>query len=141
MIGRLFAFSCRSVFLLACGVFAGGMVLIGIQFPFVPLAAAGVAAWGRLRRAYGSNWSHGSATIAGLPEIERAGLLAGDGLILGRCLPERPSRWAAVLGLLSPRVGSEAACRMFLAAFFGTKWYADRMIRINQFVPMLTCSP
>jgi type IV secretion system protein VirD4 len=141
MIGKLIAFPCRIVFIMACGVFAFGMVLIGVRFPFVALAVAGVVAWRRLRRGYGSDWSHGSAIIAGLPEIEQAGLLDGDGLILGRCLPERPSRRAAMLGLLSPLVGSEAACRMFLAAFFGTQWYADCMIRVRSYIHLLTCAP
>jgi type IV secretion system protein VirD4 len=141
MIGRLIALLARIVFLVACGVFAWGVVLIGMRFPFVALGVAGLVAWRRLRRGHASNWSHGSAEIAGLPLMERGGLLDDDGLILGRCLPEKPSKPAALLALLSPQFSSETACRMFLAAFFGAQWSAGRMVRTRNHVHLATFAP
>ena len=141
MISRLISFFCRIAFLFAAGVFACGLVMVGVRFPIVILVVLAVIAWHRLRRGHGSNWSHGSATIASLPQIERAGLLADDGLILGRCLPESPSKRAAVLALISPLVSSEVACRMMLAAFFGKGWYADKMVRIRDHVHLATYAP
>ena len=141
MVGKLVAFLCRNVLLLACCFFACTLVLIGMRFPFVAFVAVVAVIWRRLRRRVGSDWSHGSAAVASVAEMERAGMLDGDGLILGRCLPERPSRREAILGLLSPRVSSEAACRRFFAAFFGTHWYSDCMVRVRDYVHLLTCAP
>ena len=141
MIAKLIAFLCRILFILAGGVFAGGCVLIGLRYPWIALAVAAAAAWRRLRRGLGSDWSHGSASIASLPQMENGGLLDGNGLILGRCLPETPAKRAALLGLLSPRVGSETACRTFLAAYFGKQWVADRMVKVRDYVHLATYAP
>ncbi len=92
MISRLLAFLCRIVFLTACGLFALGVVLIGVRFPAAVLIVAAFMAWRRMRRGSGSGWSHGQAKFTSLHEAERGGLLADDGLILGRCLPEKPSK-------------------------------------------------
>ncbi len=141
MITRLFAFLTRIVFLLACALFTLGLILAGLRFPFLALSLAFVVAWRRWRKWQGSAWSHGSATVSGLPEIEKAGLLAEDGLILGRCLPERPSRRAALLGLVNPAVGSKSACRMFLAAFGGRHWIEGRMLRLRSPIHLATYAP
>jgi type IV secretion system protein VirD4 len=141
MVGKLLAFLSRLVFIVACGVFALGGILIGVRFPFVALALALWTAWRRMRRGYGSGWSHGQARTASMQEAERGGLLADHGLILGRCLPDIPSKWTAVRALLSLRVSSDTACRMFLAAFFSKKWLAGRMIRVRTHVHLATFGP
>jgi type IV secretion system protein VirD4 len=141
MLSKLLSFLSRIVFILACGVFALGVVLIGVRFPYVALGLAAWMAWRRMRRIRGSDWSHGQAKIASLQDAERGGLLADDGLILGRCLPEKPTKRAALLALFSAQVSSETACRMFLAAFFGKQWYADRMLRICKYVHLATFAP
>jgi type IV secretion system protein VirD4 len=141
MVGKLLAFLSRLVFIVACGVFALGGILIGVRFPSVALALAVWTAWRRMRRGYGSGWSHGQATTANMQVTERGGLLDDHGLILGRCLPDIPSKWTAVRALLSLRVSSDTACRMFLAAFFSRKWLAGRMIRLASHVHLLTCAP
>lgn len=139
MIGKLTAFLCRIVLVLACNIFGWGVILIGMRFPSVVVAALAYAAWRRLRRGDSSAWSHGSATIAGARDIE--GLLTGEGLILGRCLPEKPSKRRGIFSLISPWIGSETACRTFLAAFFGKQWYADRMIRVRDPIHLATYGP
>ena len=141
MLSRLFAFLTRIVFLLACGLFAVGLVLIGRRFPMIAFALAAWVAWKRLRQWRGSSWSHGSAEFSGLAAMEKGGLLPDDGLILGRCLPEKPSKLAAILGLLNPRILSKSACRLFLAAFFGRGWLADRMIRLRTPIHLATFAP
>ena len=103
-----------------------------------PGGMVGLAAHGA---GHGSHWSHGQARAASLQDAERGGLLADDGLLLGRCLPEKPSKRAAVLALLAPRLGSESACRTFLAAFFGKQWIADRMLRTHTHVHLATIAP
>ena len=51
MIGTLIALLLRIVLILACGVFAAGMVLIGIRYPFIALFVLGWMAWRRMRAA------------------------------------------------------------------------------------------
>lgn len=141
MLSKLLASLSRIVFITACGVFASGVALICVRFPFPALGLAAWMAWRRVRSGQGSDWSHGQARVASLQDAESGNLLAADGLILGRCLPEKPTKRAALLALLSPRVGPETACRMFLAAFFGKQWNADRMIRIRTYVHLATFGP
>src|SRR5262249_49804515 len=81
------------------------------------------------------------ARLASLGEMSAGGLLAEDGLILGRCLAERPSLTQAVRSLLSPFIRTDWACRMFLAAVFGRGWVGSRLMRTKNHVHLLTCSP
>jgi type IV secretion system protein VirD4 len=141
MFGKLLAFLCRIVFLVACALFAVGAVLVLARFPQLLIVWVGLMAWRRMRGYRGSGWSHGAAKISNLQDAERGGLLAEDGLILARCLPEKPPKLAAVFALLSPRMGSAAACRTFLAALYGRRWYAERMLRTRSYVHLLTCAP
>ena len=141
MLGRLLAFPTRMLLIAASGLFALGLLLIGLRFPYLLLLIACVAAWRRLRRWRGSAWSHGSAAVASHADIDRGGLLAEDGLILGSCLPEKPSKRAALLALLSPRVRSGSAVRLFLAAFFSRRWTQDRWLRLASHVHLATFAP
>ena len=54
---------------------------------------------------------------------------------------EKPSLGQAARLLVDPRVGSEVACRMFLAAFHRSRWAAERIIRIHTFCHLLTVAP
>lgn len=141
MLNRLIAFTARLGFILACGCFACGIVMIGMRYPLVAVVLAGLVAWRRLGRHHGSSWTHGSATIASSMQIERAGLMADEGLMLGRCLPDKPSKSAALSALLNPMIGHETACRTFLAAFFSKQWLADRMLRLTSYIHLATYAP
>jgi type IV secretion system protein VirD4 len=141
MLSRLLAALCRLSFVVATSLAFTGLLVLTLRFPaFVLLAALGIA-WWRARRFRGSTWSHGSATIAPLATLERAHMLEGKGVILGRPQPERPGFFSAVGGLYSPRISSEAACRRFLAFAFGPHWYEDRMLMISDYCHLLTCAP
>jgi hypothetical protein len=124
MIAKPFAFLCRLALIAACGGVAYALVKLGSRLPAVGLILLAYVAWKWFPRRRGSSWSHGTATTASLVQIERAGLLSDQGLILGRVIPEKPSKWSAICGLISPRLGSEAAVRLFLGSFFGRRWYA-----------------
>ena len=132
---------CRLAFLMATTFLVVGGAVFTLRFPaFVGLVVLFLA-WRRFRRWRTSGWSHGSATTATLPVIERAKLLEDKGLIVGRCPPQRPTLPSAVSGLLSTRLSSDAAARRFLAASLGPQWYEDRMLRVSDFVHLATFAP
>ena len=134
---------CRLILLAATGFFTYGLVQLGIHFPpGVCLVAAGVA-WRRLNGRRNSG-SHGTATVATSAELAGGGLQAegSRSLILGTTeYTPPPARSQAVRALLSPRVGSDRACRQFLSAWCGTGWGRDNLIRIDRFVHLMTVAP
>jgi type IV secretion system protein VirD4 len=141
LISTLIALACRVMLLTACGVAAYGLAVTIVRFPAVGWVLLGYVAWRLSRRRRDPEHSHGSARIASLAEMDAGGLLAENGLILGRCLAERPSLTQAVRALLSPLIRSDWACRMFLAAIFGRGWVGRRLMRTKNHVHLLTCSP
>ena len=107
LISFLFASGC--CLCLAVAVF-GGVVL------FV-LVLAGLALAVRLKKT--KLTAYGTARWATEEELQRAGMLAGHGLLIGTPLePERPSLQAATLALFNLRVASEVACKRFLRSIF-----------------------
>ena len=136
----LMAIACRFV-LVAALLFVGyGVGLVAWRFPVAAMLLLGVVMWRRRHRRRATD-DHGSARVASLYEMEKAGLLAEDGLLLGRALPDPPSLAAATAALLSPCVRSETACRGFLAATYSKRWQRERLIRTNKHVHFATFSP
>jgi type IV secretion system protein VirD4 len=140
LISGLIAAFCRIVLILACGVPVLGVAMLALRFPAVCLLVPAYMAWRRFHRRTVTD-SYGSATTASPAQMEAGGLLCDDGLILGRCLADPPSLGAGVGALFSPRTRSDLACRTFLAGLYGGKRHGDRLIRVNQYVHLLTCSP
>jgi type IV secretion system protein VirD4 len=137
---RVTALACRMTLVASCGLVARAAILIVMRFPFAGVLLLAAIAWKR-RNTPPPDTSHGSAATASLKAQERAGLLGDQGLILGRCLAETPPLAHAVLGLVSPQVNSQMACRTFFAACYHKRWLTDRLIRINNHVHLFTCSP
>jgi type IV secretion system protein VirD4 len=140
LVSRWTALSCRMALLGACGLVACSAVMIGVRSPPVGLVLLAAMAWRRSRFRLATT-SYGSADTATPTQMEGGGLFADHGPILGRVLAERPSLRAAIAALFRPSVGSEAACRIFLAAVFGARWLNSRLIKVNTFVHLVTFSP
>lgn len=140
---KLPAVACRLLLMIGCGVFAWVTIAIGVQLPGIVLAVVGLAAWAKFRRWRGSGYAYGSARVASVLDLAKGGMLAEDGLILGRVgYTQRPTHRQAVRALLSPRLSSDLACRVFLAAFpFLGSRQANEYVRINKFVHLITVAP
>lgn len=130
----------RSLLMAGTGALAAGLILLACLFPAAGLLMAGVAALDRLKRWRGSGWAHGTARLASAGDLFEAGLLDGEGLILGRTGYAAPVTRARALRTLffAPREQSEAACRLFLATFLGRRWAAPPLIRLKRFVHIVT---
>ena len=140
LVSGLVAAACRIILILACGVMALGVAMLSLRFPMVGLIALAYMAWRRFGQRDVTD-SYGSAATASLSLMESGGLLSEDGLILGRCLADPPPLRAGVFGLFWPGTRSDLACRMFFASLFGGKWLSNRLIRVTNYVHLLTCSP
>jgi type IV secretion system protein VirD4 len=106
------------------------------------LGIAGVAlAWWQKQRRHRVTDSYGSATVASVGQMDKGGLLAEGGVILGRCLPDRPRLAEGVRSLLSPAVSSDTAARTFFAATYNKRWLSERLICVNDHVHIATFSP
>jgi len=138
---RCLALIARLVLILAVGIGALTAVVVALRYTLLAFLVAAAVCWRRLGRWRGST-SHGSARVCSLAEMDRAGMLANDdGLILGRVGgPASPSRLEAIRALLSPSVPSDRACGMFLSAFYRSRWMADRIIRVRDYVHLATFS-
>src|SRR3954453_22348760 len=130
LLSALIALACRLTLILSLVRIAGGVALIGLKMPFVGMVAVGLIAWRRFRRRTISN-AYGSATTAGVGQMERGGLLADNGVILGRLFPERPTLREGIGRLLNPTVRSDIAVRSFFAAVFRVPWLGEKLIRTN----------
>jgi type IV secretion system protein VirD4 len=135
------ALFCRLTLIFACWVVAFNSARLGrAYYPLVFLTAAFLA-WRGLRTWRGG-WAHGTARVATLWEMMRAGMLTGSGLVIGRAgLAARPGRLEAVRALLSPRVPSAIAARIFLAAFVSPRFLSRRMIRIRDYTHLGVFAP
>ena len=141
MISKLNALLCRFLLILACAMALYGAYVVALRFTIVVVAFFGYMAWKRFRRQPITD-AHGSATAITSPLLlERNGLLADRGLILGRVLPDTPTLPEAARGLFSPVIRSEIACRGFLAAVFSDRWLSEQLIRTTMHLHLLTCSP
>ena len=133
---------CRLVLLLAAWVTAINVVALGWRYHPLGLIVIGGLIWRRLGRWRGSGYAYGTARTASLGELARQGMLAGRGLIIGRVGQlNTPTRWQGLKALLSPRIRSPLAVRLFLAAWVSPCFVADRIIRINNFVHLAAFAP
>jgi type IV secretion system protein VirD4 len=139
-VSGLVAAACRLLLMIACGLIALGSLFLSLRFPVIRLLVVCFAAWRRHSQGTVSD-SYGWAATASLSQMESGGLLCEDGLILGCSLADPPSLAAGVSGLFSPWNRSGFACRTFFASVFGGKWLSNRLIRVNNYVHLLTCSP
>lgn len=131
----------RSLLQLACACIGVGLFLIGMRVPFMFLLVAAGVVWNRFRRVAASGWSHGTARLATLSDLIRSNMLGDDGLILGTTgTMQRPSFREGLSALWSARTSPVLASYLFLSAFGGKRWVADRMIRLHTFTHLLTCS-
>lgn len=136
---------CRVTLMAACGCFLLGAAIVGLRLPgFALLALAGLVAHKRRRDRQNAGYAHGTARLAEFRDLHENGLLGdGDALILGRAgYTAPPSRWYAVRTLfLAPRSESALAVRVFLAAFLGRRWSRSALIRLRNFVHLVTFAP
>jgi type IV secretion system protein VirD4 len=99
---------CGYCLCLSLAVF-GGVILFFL--------ALSVVAWAARRKKELS--AYGTARFAKEDELERAGMTAGQGLLVGTLLEsQRPSIPSATLAVFNPRVASDVACKRFLRAIF-----------------------
>ena len=113
----------RTMLISACLAGTVATVILSVQVPPLGYALLFLLAWQRWRGGGGSLTSHGSATLSGMFDIFRYGFLRNDGLVLGTtgyAVP--PSKWQGVCMLLSLRVRSRIASRLFLAAWLGPRF-------------------
>jgi type IV secretion system protein VirD4 len=132
---------CRLMLVLALLVFTLAAVFVCVQFPIVGLLVLGGAAWKRGRPLHQLGTTFGTARFASLKNIYRSGLRQpSGGVIVGRAsLAEQPSKWQAIRFLLSPRISSAEACRLFASAFWQRR--DSGFIRIHDFVHLMTVAP
>lgn len=120
---------------------AAGFGLLAMNFPGLAMLAAGLAAAAKFRRWRGSGWAFGTARVADIADMAAGGLLSDEGLILGRVGHARPTRMQGVRALFNRRIGTDMACRLFLASVFGPRWISDRFIRVQDYVHLITFAP
>ena len=131
---------CRLCLLVSVGICLAGLVAMICRFPLPGLVLCLGVLWRNIGRPAVST-NYGSASTASNLLLEREGMLGRDGLILGRCLPEKPSKRRAALALLNPRVRSELAVRLLLAAFLHRSWAGSQFIRVTNYVHLASFSP
>ena len=132
----------RTVLVATCSCVTFGLVMLGLQVPFVFLVLAAGILWRKTRRVVGSGWSHGSAAVAGFAQVIRSGLLGQDGLILGTdAIMVRPTLREGLSALLSRSHPPDLACYLFLLALGGRKWAKSRLIRLTHFTHLATFAP
>lgn len=138
---RLRALMLRSVLAAACLVLGGTAVAMAFAYPLVGVIVVVGLVVARSQAPPRPGHSHGSARLADLADLQRAGMLSGKGLILGTTgyLP-KPTRWQAVACVLSPGVPSEFANRAFLEAFTSNA-AGQALIRVANYVHLATFAP
>jgi len=126
------ALGCRCVLLLAVGAFAAAGGIAGAIYPQVAVILLVAAAWLRTRRGWVPSGHFGTARLSGMADVLLGGLSGNRGWFFGRdAYLAPPTRGQALRSLLSPFVGSEAACKLFFAAFFGSRRGGGNFIRIS----------
>ena len=138
---KLSASLARLMLTLAVAVLAADAVIIGLYFQMFAIIVFLGIIYRACRKRFQVSGSYGTARVAGFSDLLAANLLCDRGLILGRVgYTERPSKGQAIRSLLSPRVPSESALRLCLAAF-GSRRQAGDFIRIRDFVHLATFAP
>jgi type IV secretion system protein VirD4 len=138
---RPFAALCRCLLVLAVGIAFFTAFALAVRFPSITAIVFGCLAYRKLSRWRGSGTAYGTARPSGFGSLWHRGLLDDDGLIMGRAgytLP--PSKLEGVTALFSP-LPSALACRLFLAAWLGSRQCREQIIRINDYVHVGTFAP
>ena len=141
MIRSLWATLIRLLLLLAGALYAFCAARLGLQFPAAGCIVLATAAWRICRPRWQSTYSFGSARVSDLFDLLSGRLLCERGLILGRVgniAP--PPKGEALRALVSIRMPSEWAVRIFFAAFSRLR-RSDDLIRIDDFVHLGTFAP
>ena len=136
---------CRIVLLLAIACGGYGTVVIGFKNPTIGWCVLGILLWRRYRdfqRRGGGGYAHGTARLATAMDLHAHHLLGQDGIILGRAsYTAGPTLGEAFRYLLTlPPWRSDTAVSLVFAAFAGKKWGRDKIIRIYDYVHVLTCA-
>jgi type IV secretion system protein VirD4 len=134
LLGALIAVACRLTLVLSLAGVAVGVALIVRKMPFAGMVVLGLIAWRRFHQRTTSD-AYGSATTAGVRQMQRGGLLDDDGMILGRCFFDSPSLKQAAASLVNPFV------RSFFAAAYSRRWLSEKLIRTNSHIHIATFSP
>lgn len=141
MVSRLIALVCRLILLAAIGSLIAGVIFLCSQSWTTTYIVLGFIAILRLRRRRKSGDAYGSARLASLPEMELAGLLADDGIMLGRAgVTVPPTLLQGVFGLINPFYRSDRAVAQLMSALF-PRWGANRILRTRRFTHLLTVAP
>jgi type IV secretion system protein VirD4 len=92
--------------------------VLAILACMIPYAWIGIVIWAIIR-AFKKGYQYtacGSAKWSDEQDLRRAGMLGGNGLIIGRT-KGKPSQRGAIGALFNRKISAEAACKEFLAAF------------------------
>lgn len=135
---------CRAALLVAVAGFACGTAVIGFRVPAIGWCVLGVLAWQRHRswKRRGGGYAYGTARVADALDLHAYDLLGGDGLILGRAAyTAGPTFGQAIRSLLTlPLSQSAAAAELFLGVFRGKGWGRGSIIRVRDYVHLMTCA-
>ena len=127
---------CFVAMCICCAVLAGAMFGPPVLVVIVVCAVALVAKRGRSFTAFGT------ARWAGEEDLRRAGMLSGNGMIVGT-LPgsSRPRLLGATLGLINPFVRSVDATSRFLQAIFPRVQLKPALVRLSRAVHTAIFAP
>src|SRR4051794_35232815 len=131
---RVIGWGCRLLLVATVAIAAGGCLLIGMRLPVIGVGVLALLAWERFRGGFGEGWAYGTARLASVAELFRAGLINGrSGLIIGTTgYLDKPTKAQAFRWLLSPLTSSLAACRLFFAGCcLGWRWNDANLIRVR----------
>ncbi len=141
---RILALLLRVWLLIVSVITAASLAIASICYPALGLIAAAIIVFRRFRGRRGSGYAHGTARSGDFSDLLSRGLL-GDGgtrMILGRAgFIDPPGKLQAVRALLSHRIPSALACRLFLAAFLGPKWCRNLIISVPDYVHGVVFGP
>lgn len=124
----------RAILLLACWIVAIHAVTLCLRYQWPGVLIPAYLLW-RRRRFRRGGYAYGTARMANLAELCRRHMFSGRGLLIGRAgWCDKPTKGQAIRALLSPRIRSDLAVRLFLAAFISPALAANRLLHINDFV-------
>lgn len=134
----------RLVLASACLLVGAAVAVAGLAFlaPVWGLALAGLLVLACRTPAWrGGGWAHGTARIADREDLDAAGMLGEEGLLLGEVPAERQPLREAVSDLFRlPWARSEQACRRFLAALTGRP-VGGPLLRLATYQNVLVTAP
>lgn len=127
---------CFVAMCVCCAILAGEMFGPPVVVVIVFCAVALLAKRGRILDAFGT------ARWAGEEDLRRAGMLSGNGMIVGTLLgSSRPRLLGATLGLINPFVRSVDATSRFLQAVFPRVQLKPALVRLSRAVHTAVFAP